>query len=392
MHDSINILNGNVVLPKGIFENGMISVKNGVIKEIRKPRKSLQKTKGVPTIDAKGKYILPGFIDLHVHGGGGADTMDANYEAFCSIAQSHSKYGTTSLCLATVSSSDRNIIYALAEIAKAAKCGTKYSNILGAYLEGPFINPDKKCRGVHDKKHIYQSSERFLKFLEAADGCIKVVVVAPEMPFASSLIKIAVNNGIIPSIGHTKANFEETKEAINLGVKNATHIFNCMTGFHHRDPGAVGALLTDENVMIELIADKHLVSETALKLTVKVAGLERVILVTDCLRPLDSKPLISHFQLSAKEIYVRDLKCYLNDGSFCNSLLTMDQALRNIIESSNLSLAEAIKLVSTNPAKQLGVINNKGTLEIGKDGDLVIVDDSLNIAHTIVGGKIVFNA
>lgn len=383
----IIILNGIIITPFQFLENKAILIEKGKIKKICKKEKvgSLEET---DIIDAKGGFIAPGFIDIHVHGGGGADIMDGEYEAVKKVASTQSHFGTTAFLPTTMTMSKSKIMKSLKSVNEAFKKGTGSAEILGINLEGPYINPEKK--GAQSEKYIRKASNNeFLKFKQVSGNLIRLVDLAPELPGSINFISWLHQQGIIVSVGHSNATFEQMQESIGVGLTHVTHIFNAMSGINHREPGVAGAALTSSRLTVELIADGIHVHPAVMKILTKTKDIGKIILITDGIRAVNMPD--GTYDLGGHEVTVFKDQARLKDGTLAGSILTLDKAVRNMISKVGISLIEAIQMVTINPSRFLGVEEKKGSLEQGKDADIVILDKELEVEITIVQGSIVYN-
>jgi N-acetylglucosamine-6-phosphate deacetylase len=327
---------------------------------------------------------------VHVHGGGGGDTMDASHESLARMASVHASHGTTAMCPATMAASDDAIERALAVAADYVDRPTGGSEILGVHLEGPFLN--EKRRGAHmADKLVEPSIERLRRYVDAARGQLRILTIAPELPGALVAIDYARTTDIAVSIGHTTANYAQTTEALSAGAQSGTHVYNAMQPLTSREPGTVGALLTAERVFCEVIADGRHVHPASIDVLIRSKGPSRTVLVTDCMRPLGDATM-SSFELSGMEAFVRAGSCFTAEGALCGSLLTMDLAQKNLSRFAGRSLQDAICMATSSPAELLGISDRKGSLRPGLDADLVICDTNMTVRLTMVGGKVVFRA
>jgi N-acetylglucosamine-6-phosphate deacetylase len=336
-------------------------------------------------IDAKGKYLSPGFIDIHIHGAGGHDTMEGTFEALNCIAKTIAKSGTTSFLPTTMTVSVEEIRTAVKAIAHAKQNGTEGANVLGVHLEGPFINP--QMVGAQNPNFVEEPSIESFNYM-AGDNLDAVVsmTLAPEVPGADELIKYLKSKGIVVSIGHTKATYNETIHAISCGVCHSTHLYNAMPGLHHREPGVVGAIF-DTDITTETISDGIHISYPSLRIAYKTKGLDKVILVTDAMMAcgmIDGK-----YSLGGQDVFVKDNAARLQNGALAGSVLTLDKAIKNVYNNTNYSLHEVVKMATLNPAKLCKMEHRKGRIAEGYDADLVIFDEDINIEKVIVNGEIV---
>lgn len=331
-------------------------------------------------LDARGLYVAPGFIDLQVNGSVGHDFAGASTVEMCEIIDFHLAHGTTGLLATLMTSPIPRLREALKRLKRA-----QHPAILGVHLEGPFISPQRK--GAHDPEHILTPSrEQFDELIAGYEDFVKLVTLAPELPGAEALLARIVELGMIPALGHSDATYEEACAAVMHGIKFFTHIFNGMRGFHHREPGAVGAGLLAE-VMVGLIADGVHVHPAAVRLLYKLKGPERICLVTDAFAA--GLP-DGEYRLSGLQVVIRGGAARLADGTLAGSTLTMDRAVKNFREATGCTLAEAVQAASLNPARLLGLADRKGSLAEGKDADLVLFDEDLNVHYTILGGEVAY--
>lgn len=384
----IIIMNGTIITPFHLVSAKAIIVEKGRIREIvNKEEISSATLTGAKVIEGKDKFIVPGYIDIHVHGGGGSDVMDGDYEAINQIAIAHSHFGTTSFLPTTMTMSKDKIIRSLRSICEAVKKGTAGAEILGIHMEGPYINPEKKgAQKEDDIKKI--SIEEFLEFNQASGNLIRLVTIAPEMSGAIGLIKYLYKQGIIASVGHTNATYVQTQAGIQAGLSHVTHTFNAMRELHHREPGVVGAALTSPELTVEVIADGIHIHPIVLKILTKIKEGEKVVLITDAMRAAGLKE--GTYDLGGQEVIVNKGQARLKDGTLAGSVLTMDKAVKNMVNKIGIQLPKAIQMASYNPAKSIGIDDKKGSLEPGKDADIVILNKNLETELTIVAGKIVY--
>lgn len=380
------ISNGTIITPFQSLENKAISIEKGKITAI-KERKVMDIPAGVEVIDAGNGFVVPGFIDIHVHGGGGSDVMDGGYEAVKQVATTHSRFGTTAFLPTTMTMSKDKIIGSLKSIHEAFIKGTGAAEILGVHLEGPYISSEKK--GAQKEKDIKKASiGEFLEFNQASGNLIRIVTLAPEKPGAIDLIRWLHKNEIIASVGHSNATYKQVQEGIKAGLTHVTHTFNAMREFNHREPGVVGAALSSPKLILEMIADGIHLHPVAMKILIKIKEIGKIVLITDAMRAA-SKPE-GTYNLGGQEVTVVRGQARLKDGTLAGSVLTMDKAVCNMVDKVGVSLTEAIQMATANPARCLGVESKKGSLEPGKDADIVILNKKLKVELTMVKGKIVY--
>lgn len=329
--------------------------------------------------------LVPGFIDVHIHGSDGFDVMDATPEALNGIASALPREGTTSFLATTITQSDDAICKAL-QNTSLFTANENQAEMLGVHLEGPFISP--KRAGAQPIEHIFQSSiSLFEKWQNLSGNRIKLVTLAPEMDNALALIKELNATGVIASIGHSDATSKIVHEAVLAGARHVTHLYNQMSPFHHREPGVVGAALLEENLTVELIADLIHSHPGSLELAFRQKNFKNIILITDAMRAKGLAP--GTYDLGGQDVQVTNKDARLHDGTLAGSILTMDTAAKNMKASTGCTLAELVAMTSTNAARQLG-LSNKGSIQTGKDADLTIIDENWNVQMTICRGSIAY--
>lgn len=380
------ILTGNVVTPSKLIKDGSVIVEKGKIASVKNRKYNTAGT-DAEIIDAGDGFIVPGFIDLHVHGGGGFDVMDGSCGAVKEIAKVHCRHGTTAFLATTMTMSKDKILKSLEAVSEAFIKGTGTAEVLGVHLEGPYINPLKK--GAQKEEDIRNASiEELIEFNEASGNLIRIVSLAPEMPGAIELIKWLGRHDIIASVAHSDATYTQMLEGIEAGLTHVTHIFNAMRGFDHREPGVAGAALFAPGLTVEMIADGIHLHPLAMKLVTTVKDKEKIILITDAMRAAGKAD--GTYNLGGQEVFVSQGNARLKDGTLAGSVLTLDSAVRNMIKVAGISLEEAIGMVTINPAVCLGIEDSKGSLEPGRDADIVILDEKLEVNATIIKGKVVY--
>ncbi len=336
-------------------------------------------------------HLIPGRIDLHTHGAAGADVMDADFAAMHQIRKTLAAEGTTGFLAATLSASMDSIEKALTTVAQYQNATNlpAGSQILGFDLEGPFLS--QKQPGAHRKEYLRAPDiELFKRWQTLAQNHIRLVTVAPELPNGLAFIQYLAEQNIVPSIGHSHADFKTAQMAIKLGATHATHLFNAMPPLHHREPGCVGAILLNEKVRAELIVDGHHLHPAMINLALKLKGKEGLILVTDAMRA-KCCPEDHVFDLGGQKVHIENGAAKLEDGTLAGSVLGMDQAIKNMLAFTPLTLQDLIDLSSTNPAKTLNIFKQKGSIAIGKDADFVILDENYRVMRTWCGGNLIFN-
>lgn len=340
-------------------------------------------------IDLDGATVTPGFIDVHVHGGGGFSLHTTDPDEIRNYARWVSSTGVTSFLAAVIGVPEGLPLAQLETASTAMQSPAAGAEMLGIHLEGPFINPLR--RGAHDPAWLREpSSEASAAVLDAANGGLRIVTLAPELPGAVAMQQAMLSAGVTVSIGHTDADEHLARDAIERGAKHATHCFNAMRPLLHRDPGPLGAIIAADDLLGELIADTYHVLPSAMRALIRALGPERTVVITDAIAAagLGDAP----FTLGDQPAHVEGGVARLDDGTIAGSVLTMDQALRNIIALGGLSLGDAVRMLTANPARAAQVTERKGSLRPGYDADLVILDDRLTVQATICRGTLAYAA
>jgi N-acetylglucosamine-6-phosphate deacetylase len=344
--------------------------------------------RGARELNASGRTVVPGFVDVHIHGAGGHDVMEGTREALEIITATVAAHGTTSLVATTVTASEKETRASVAGIAHFILNTSQYAarelsaEILGIHFEGPFISPAR--RGVHPAKWIVPPSRELLaQLLGEACGTAQILTLAPELPGALDLISVARQAGLVVSLGHTDATYEQAQAAIEAGASHAAHVFNAMRPFSHRGTGVIGAVLTSPKVSAELIADGVHVDEAAMRMLVELKTPERVILVSDGISATGMPD--GKYQLGTFEVKVSGGVARNAEGKLAGSTLTLDRALRNMV-ALGVPLSSALRMVTANPARQIGLGARKGVLAPGADADLVFLDDKLEVSGVMTRG------
>ncbi len=373
-----SIINGRIVLKDCVLENKVIVFDKHIIDICDEVPNNCE------VIDVKGNYVSPGLIDIHIHGCKGFDTMDEDECAVEVISKGVAENGVTSFLPTTMTMSPQRIYKAFDNIKKAKNKNIEGSKILGAHMEGPFIN--EKYKGAQNPKYIYIPSFDFIK--DYTD-IIKIISYSPETDTNFEFTKkIKQETDIVLSICHSDATYNIGKEAKTLGVTNITHLFNGMTPLNHREPGIVGLGLTSD-MYCELIADKIHINPELFQFIIDSKGKDKLVLITDCMRAGCMPD--GEYDLGGQTVYVKNNSARIENGSLAGSVLTLNKAVHNFKESTNLNIYEAINLASLNPAKSIKVDDKKGSLEIGKDADIAIFNENMDCLATIVEGNIIYN-
>jgi len=392
--NSLVIHNARVVTPQSILDRGVVQIEDGKITAVSsdKTGNGSQQISG-PAIDAQGMYVAPGFIDIHVHGGDGADFIDGTVEAFEVITRFYASHGVTALQATTTAAPLEETVQVL-EVARRWKQRERGdgSEILGVHLEGPFLNVEQ-C-GAQLPENVYAPSATNVPPLMEYADVITEMTLAPELPGALGLIRELAKRGILASAGHSQAREKDVLAAIEAGLTHTTHIFSSMSTVIRegpwRIPGLLETSLVFDELTTEMIADGRHLPATLMRLVVKCKAPDRLCLVSDAMRGtgrLEGEV----FLVAGQEVIVEDGVGIVPDRSaFACSITPLDAAVRNVIEMLGLSVQQAVRLVTRNPAHVLGIEARKGTIEPGKDADLVIFDDQIRVVTTIVGGEVVY--
>lgn len=346
-----------------------------------------------PFLDCSDCTLLPGFIDVHIHGSGGADVMDATPEALETISRFLVRHGVTGFYATTVTASHSATLAAVENAARfidAAQHGSGGdkpigARILGVHLEGPFISPAHP--GAQNPAHVRPPSvEEFGALLEA--GPVRMITLAPEIPGAEAVIEMALEAGVRVVLGHTGATFEQARSAIGAGVSQATHTYNAMTGLHHREPGTVGATLSDDGIYAQLIADGIHVHPAAMRILGRCKGPPRTLLISDAIRAAGMPE--GRFEMGRLPVIVKDGACRLEDGTLAGSVLTLDRALQNFMAATGWPLVQAWPVTSLSPAQAMGIENEVGRIRAGARADLTLLDRAGQVAATVAGGRLAY--
>jgi N-acetylglucosamine-6-phosphate deacetylase len=385
---AIAIYAGAILTPHEELRDCVLLVEDGKIIGLG-PRDEVRVPADAVHYAAGDKIVVPGFVDIHVHGAGGHDVMEANARALDRITSTLARYGTTSILATTVTAPVEETCHSLQGIARYIRNHEKMgestrpaAEILGIHLEGPFIN--KARRGVHPPDAIARpSAEALAQFREAADGLVKILTIAPELPGALELIASAVAEGVVVAVGHTDADYEQTRAAFSAGARHAVHFFNAMRPFTHRDPGVIGAVLTEPEMTAEVIADGIHVSGPAIQVLIGTKGFHTVLLASDGTSATGMPD--GNYRLGTMEVSVKGGVCRNSEGKLAGSTLTLDRALRYLVELG-VPFIEAVRMATVLPARRIGLAGKKGILAIGADADLVLLTQDLRVDAVMTRG------
>lgn len=380
-----------ILTPEEEISDGVIVVEGSRITAVGH-RDEIRVPPGALDYIATGLTVVPGFVDVHIHGAGGHDVMEGNARALDRITSTVARHGTTSLVATTVTAPVEETCRSLEGIARHIRTHEKLdessennrlaAEILGIHLEGPFIS--KARRGVHPADAIAKPSAEILeKFLKASDGLVKILTIAPELSGAMPLIESAVAAKIIAALGHTDADYDQSRAAIHAGARHAVHFYNAMRPFTHRDPGVIGAILTDPEVTAEVIADGVHVAGPAIQVLIGCKGFDAVLLASDAIAATGMPD--GNYRLGNFEVTVKDGVARNAEGKLAGSTLTLDRALRNVV-ALGVPLKEAVRMATVLPARRLGLAGKKGIIAVGADADLVALTPDLRVAGVMTRG------
>ncbi len=381
---TLAVYGGDLYTPFEVVEDGAVFARDGVIERVG-PRAQVVTEAAHMEVDVRGRMIFPGFVDLQVNGGGDVLlTEQPDVDAADRIAEAHVRFGTTSLLATVVTAGEPQMIRALEAVSASRQRPSPGATVLGAHLEGPFINPVR--RGAHDNRFIRTPDlDLFDRLLAAASGSLRLVTLAPELPGAIELIERAAEAATIVALGHTEATFDEARQAIDAGASLGTHVFNAMRGFSHREPGVVGALLAADRAAAGVIADGVHVHPAALALVARAKGASRTALVTDAMPPVGGER--PAFRLNGREVTARDGACYLPDGTLAGSALSMNRAVDVMSRLAGVPLRDCVQMATATPAEVLGMQDEIGVLVPGAKADIAVCDAELNVWRVFVGGE-----
>ncbi|MBQ2891394.1 MAG: N-acetylglucosamine-6-phosphate deacetylase [Bacilli bacterium] len=336
----------------------------------------------------EGWIVVPGFIDQHIHGALGSDAMDGTIEDIARMSQAVAKEGTTCYLPTTMTQSVENICTALKSIKDYMdEKRTEGSKVLGVHLEGPYISPN--FIGAQPEEYIQKPSvESFKKYEEVSGNNIRIVSLAPEEEGSEELIKYLVEKGILVSLGHTNSKYSDVEKAFAAGARNVTHTFNAQKPLHHREIGTVGSALLIDELNCELICDTIHVSVPAIRLVIKSKPADKVTLITDSMR---AKHLSDgEYELGGQPVIVKDGEARLINGTLAGSVLKMNHAVRNVHKLAGIELTKVLDMASINPARNIGVDKERGSIKVGKYADFVVLDEEFEVVMTIRDGNVIY--
>jgi N-acetylglucosamine-6-phosphate deacetylase len=379
---SMLLTDARIVTPDEVLEPGWIRIEGGRIAALGS---------GPPPADARqahaleGRWVVPGFIDLHVHGGGGHDLASLDAAEIRGAAAFHRGHGTTRSLASIVTAPLEHMLGALAAVRSVVDEGaTAGDHVVGSHLEGPFLSPRRA--GAHDPQHLLSPDPATLeRLLDAAGGTLRVLTIAPELPGALDLVRQAVASGVVVAVGHSDASHAEATDAFEAGASLVTHLFNGMRPWHHREPGLAGAALTAPHVVSEVINDGIHLHDATARVAFAAGGASRVALVTDAISAAGVGE--GSFRLGPAAVRVRDGAVRLEDDeTLAGSTLTMDVAVRRAVRELGLPMTAAVEASATTPARVLGIGDRVGSLDVGQEADLVVLNDEIEVEAVMANG------
>ena len=376
--------NAKIVLKDRVIEGDILTA-DGIIRDIidKKSPVKAETLEVENSIDLDGKYVVPGFIDVHIHGSNGADAMDGTAEALKTISSYITTKGTTKFLATTLTSSKEELINVLKIAADLQNKEIDGATIFGVHMEGPYF--DIEYKGAQNEKYMKPATEKEIKdYLDVKPGLVKMMSLSPHTEQSIETVKFLKENGVIVSVGHSAAKFNDVMKAVDAGLSHSTHTFNGMRGINHREPGVAGAVLISDKINAEVIFDKIHIHPEIVRLMIKAKGTDKVVCITDAMAATGLPN--GNYKLGELDVYVKDGEARLkSNDSLAGSVLTMDKAFKHVIELG-YPIYEAVKLTSTNAAIEFGL--NAGAIEVGKEADFTVLDDSYNVDMTIVNGNI----
>lgn len=388
----LKISNGKIITSDRIIPQGVVLVKNGIIEAIEEGEVEVAEAL---EINAQGHYISPGFIDIHVHGGGGHDFMDGTEEAFLEIAKAHVRYGTTAMFPTTLTSEKKDLLHTLDLYEQASRNNKQGAQLLGMHLEGPYFALSQ--RGAQDPRYIRNPDPQEYKEVIAYSAAIKRWSAAPELPGAIAFGQYVTSQGILAALAHTDAIYEEVVEAFAQGYTLATHLYSAMSGVTRKNAfryaGVIESAYLLDEMDVEIIADGVHLPAPLLKLVYKIKGPEKTALITDAMRGagMPEGPSILGSKQNGLAVIIEDGVAKLPDrSSFAGSVATADRLIRSMMQMADVPLVDAVKMATGTPARIMNIGEKKGSLAVGKDADIIIFDAAIQVQLSMVNGKIVY--
>ncbi|WP_353124436.1 N-acetylglucosamine-6-phosphate deacetylase [Parapedobacter pyrenivorans] len=390
----IKIVNATAITPQRMIKECCIVLSDGKILDIGTGNIDVP---GALVIDARGRFVGPGFIDLHIHGGGGHDFMDNTVEAYLAIAECHARFGTTSMCPTTLTAEKEDLLKTLSIYEEANRQNQNGAQFIGLHLEGPYFAVSQ--RGAQDPKYIRSPDPAEYQEILASSPHIRRWSAAPELPGAMAFGRYLRSEGVLAAVAHTDAVYEDVVAAVENGYSLATHLYSSMSGVTRRAcfryAGVIEAAYLIDEMDVEIIADGVHLPAPLLKMVHKFKGAHRTALITDAMRGAGmpaGESVLGNKETGLKVIIEDGVAKLPDRSSFAGSVATADRLVRNMVQLAGVNLLEAIQMITTTPARIMGLQDRKGSLTIGKDADLVIFDEGINIRHTLVGGNVVYQS
>jgi N-acetylglucosamine-6-phosphate deacetylase len=377
-----------MLTPLERVDDAVLVIEDGIISAAG-TRAEMSIPAGARIIDFSDAILTPGLVDIHIHGAAGHDVMEGDADSLAAIERLLARHGVTSYCPTTVTAPLNETLAALEKLARAVESAKTITHAdraqpLGIHLDGPFLSHARP--GVHPPVSLQPASERvFAPMWEAAVGQVAILTIAPELGGALALIAEAAQRGVCVSIGHTNADSDEAKAGIKAGARHVTHAFNAMRRMEHRDPGVLGVVLTDDSITADIIVDGLHVEPEVVDLFLRTKGLDRAVLISDALSATGMPD--GTYRLGMFEVQVRDGRCE-SHGKLAGSVLTLDQAIGNVMRFARLSFQDGLRLATLNPARVLGIENRKGVLKPGADADIAVFTPEGTVRQTIVRGMV----
>jgi N-acetylglucosamine-6-phosphate deacetylase len=390
---TIKIFNGKIITPEKIIEGGSVVTTGGTITSISE--NNIESGNAVE-INAQGNYISPGFIDIHVHGGGGCDFMDGNQAAFLKIAETHARYGTTAMLPTTLTSTKAEILHILDVYEEANRNNTHGARFLGMHLEGPYFAMSQ--RGAQDPRYIRNPDPAEYRDILSQSSCIKRWSAAPELEGAIEFGKYVRSKGVLPAIAHTDAIYEEVLTAFENGFTLATHLYSAMSGVTRRNAfryaGVIESAFIIDDMDVEIIADGLHLPAPLLKLVYKIKGANHTALITDAMRAAGTgvrESILGNINDGLRVIIENGVAKLPDRSAFAGSIATADMLVRTMIYTAGVSMADSVKMMTSTPARIMGIAEKKGAIAVGKDADIIIFDENVNVTMTMIGGKVKYS-
>jgi N-acetylglucosamine-6-phosphate deacetylase len=392
MNEKIKIFNGKILTPYRIIPGGSVVINEGVITEVCEGNPDMPEA---TVIDAKGQYISPGFIDIHVHGGGGHDFMDGSTDAFLKIAETHGKYGTTSMLPTTLTAEKEDLLKTLEIYKEASRKNLNGAQFLGMHLEGPYFSLTQ--RGAQDPRYIRNPDPAEYKDILSHSDDIKRWSAAPELQGSIEFAHYLKSKGILVALAHTDATYDEALIGFENGYSLATHFYSCMAGVTRKNAlryaGTIEAAYLIDEMDVEIIADGIHLPPPLLKLIVKVKGTDRIALITDSMRAAgmpQGESILGSLRDGLKVIIEDGVAKLPDRSSFAGSVATTDRLVRTMVTMADVSVLDAVRMATKTPANILGIQDRKGSLIPGKDADIVIFNEDIQIQMTMVNGRVIY--